>query len=184
MKISHPDKIENVYSNGDREYLYSSGTKKRISADNLTTTINFYNGDWKQILSDGRIIYHHAETGTAQTIYQDGLQIIELANKQIETYHVNGVKTVVFGDSQFTLYPDGSEQSIMFDGTIVRIDPNGIETVCFSNGEIEVRTNEFKKREYLDGTIKILYADGRQETRYANSRMRVKGKDGDVILIV
>ncbi|XP_023217108.1 centromere protein J-like [Centruroides sculpturatus] len=182
MKISHPDKIENVYSNGDREYLYPSGTKKRISADNLTTTINFYNGDWKQILSDGRIIYYYAETGTAQTIYQDGLQIIEFANGQVETHHVNGVKTVAFGDSQFTLYPDGSEESIMSDGTVVRIDPNGIETVRFSNGEIEVRTNEFKKREYLDGTIKILYADGRQETRYANGRMRVKGKDGDVIL--
>ncbi|XP_067128523.1 centromere protein J [Centruroides vittatus] len=182
VKISHPDKIENVYSNGDREYLYPSGTKKRISADNLTTTINFYNGDRKQILPDGKIIYYYAETGTAQTIYRDGLQIIEFANGQIETHHVNGVKTVAFGDSQFTLYPDGSEESITSDGTVVGIDPNGTETVCFPNGEIEVRTNEFTKREYPDGTVKILYADGRQETRYANGRMRVKGKDGDVIL--
>lgn len=183
-EVQHLDKIEKQYDNGDKEYIFPSGTKKRISADGLTTTINFYNGDLKQILPDQRIIYYYADTATTQTIYPDGLQIIEFANGQIETHHPNGVKNVTLGDSQYTLYPDGSEENVTADGTIIRINPNGVETVHYTNGEIEIRSSEFKKREYPDGTVKIIYADGRQETRYANGRMRIKGKDGDVLLDV
>ena len=40
----------------------------------------------------------------------------------------------------------------------------------------------FQRREYPDGTLKILYPDGIQETRYSNGRVRVKDKEGKLIM--
>ena len=39
-----------------------------------------------------------------------------------------------------------------------------------------------QRREYPDGTVKTLHNDGRQETRYATGRIRLKDKDGNVLL--
>lgn len=40
----------------------------------------------------------------------------------------------------------------------------------------------FQRREYPDGTVKIVYPDGLQETRYANGRVRLKNKDGELLM--
>lgn len=40
----------------------------------------------------------------------------------------------------------------------------------------------FQRREYPDGTVKTLHNDGRQETRYSNGRVRLKDKDGNVLM--
>lgn len=45
-----------------------------------------------------------------------------------------------------------------------------------------MHTADFKRREYPDGTIKTVYADGHQETQYASGRLRVKNKNGDVVM--
>lgn len=39
-----------------------------------------------------------------------------------------------------------------------------------------------QRREYPDGTVKLVFADGIQETRYANGRIRLKDKDGNLIM--
>lgn len=54
--------------------------------------------------------------------------------------------------------------------------------IHFNTGEKEVHTADYKRREYPDGTVKTVYTDGRQETRYPTGRLRIKDKDGNVVL--
>lgn len=46
--------IERIYSSGEREIIYNSGTRKIISADGYKRKFFFYNGDTKEIFSDGQ----------------------------------------------------------------------------------------------------------------------------------
>lgn len=61
-------------------------------------------------------------------------------------------------------------------------DSDGTKLIAFDNGQREVHTSQFKRREYPDGTIKTVYTNGQQETKYASGRVRVKDKDGNVIM--
>lgn len=59
---------------------------------------------------------------------------------------------------------------------------DGTKEIHFNTGQKEIHTGEYKKREYPDGTVKTVYADGRQETRYPTGRLRIKDKDGNVVM--
>ncbi|KAF7251077.1 Centromere protein J [Varanus komodoensis] len=131
---------------------------------------------------DGKI-YYYADANTTHTTYPTGLEVLHFSNGQIEKHFPDGRKEIVFPDQTIkNVFTDGREVNIFPDGTIVHIQTDGSKIIEFCNGQQEVHTAHFKRREYPDGTIKTVYADGRQETQYASGRIRVKNKDGDIIM--
>ncbi|TSM60527.1 Centromere protein J [Bagarius yarrelli] len=175
--------IEKVSSDGERITIFPNGTRKQVSADGLSVTITFFNGDIKQMLPDQRVIYYYAEAQTTHTTYPDGLEVLQFPNNQIEKLFTDGHKEIVFPDQTVkNLYPDGREESVLLDGTIIQQHPDGTKQIQFSTGQRELHTAEFKRREYPDGTVKTVYSDGRQETRYPNGRVRLKNPEGCVIM--
>jgi len=183
-QVQHPDgKVERICPDGSREILFTNGTRKQISADGQTIIVSFFNGDIKQMLPDGRVVYCYADAQTTHTTYADGLQIFQFANGQVEKHYIDGTKEIQFPDQTIKyLFSNGSAESVFLDGTIVHVDSTGDKQITFPNGQKEVHTALFKKREYPDGTTKTVFTDGRQETRYSNGRVRVKDASGVVVL--
>uniref|UniRef100_A0A670HYC9 Centrosomal P4.1-associated protein n=1 Tax=Podarcis muralis TaxID=64176 RepID=A0A670HYC9_PODMU len=183
-EASHPDgKVEKILKNGSHLIIFPNGTRKEVSCDGKTTTVTFFNGDVKQVLDDRRVIYYYADAKTTHTTYPTGLEVLHFSNGQIEKHFPDGRKEIVFPDQTIkNVYTDGREMTIFPDGTIVRTQQDGSKVIEFSNGQQEVHTAHFKRREYPDGTVKTMYADGRQETQYASGRVRVKDKDGEIIV--
>jgi len=183
-QVQHPDgKVERVCPDGSREILFTNGTRKQISADGQTIIVSFFNGDIKQMLPDGRVVYYYADAQTTHTTYADGLQIFQFANGQVEKHYVDGTKEIQFPDQTIKyLFANGSAESVFLDGTVVHVEGNGNKQITFPNGQKEVHSASFKKREYPDGTTKTVFTDGRQETRYSNGRVRVKDASGILIL--
>uniref|UniRef100_H0XC11 Centrosomal P4.1-associated protein n=1 Tax=Otolemur garnettii TaxID=30611 RepID=H0XC11_OTOGA len=183
-EISHPDgKVEKVYKNGCRVILFPNGTRKEVSADGKTVTVTFFNGDVKQVMPDERVIYYYAAAQTTHTTYPEGLEVLHFSSGQIEKHFPDGRKEITFPDLTVkNLFADGQEESIFPDGTIVRVQRDGNKIIEFNNGQRELHTSQFKRREYPDGTVKTVYANGHQETKYISGRIRVKDKDGNVLM--
>ncbi|KAK2509942.1 hypothetical protein MC885_018595 [Smutsia gigantea] len=122
-EISHPDgKIEKVYKNGCRLVLFPNGTQKEVSGDGKTITVNFFNGDVKQVLPDERVIYYYAAAQITHTTYPEGLEVLHFSSGQIEKHFPDGRKEITFPDQTIkNLFADGHEESIFPDGTIVRV---------------------------------------------------------------
>lgn len=59
---------------------------------------------------------------------------------------------------------------------------SGERILLLPNGQKEIHSNSHKRREYPDGTVKIVFPDGSQETRYSNGRVRLKNKEGKLIM--
>uniref|UniRef100_H2NJF1 Centromere protein J n=1 Tax=Pongo abelii TaxID=9601 RepID=H2NJF1_PONAB len=157
-EISHPDgKVEKVYKNGCRVILFPNGTRKEI--------------------------YYYAVAQTTHTTYPEGLEVLHFSSGQIEKHYPDGRKEITFPDQTVkNLFPDGQEESIFPDGTIVRVQRDGNKLIEFNNGQRELHTAQFKRREYPDGTVKTVYANGHQETKYRSGRIRVKDKEGNVLM--
>ncbi|XP_059540148.1 centromere protein J isoform X3 [Myotis daubentonii] len=183
-EISHPDgKIEKVYKDGCCVILFPNGTRKEVSADGKTVTVTFFNGDVKQVMPDERVIYYYAAAQTTHTTYPEGLEVLHFSSGQIEKHFPDGRKEITFPDQTIkNLFADGQEESIFPDGTIVRVQRDGRKIIEFNNGQRELHTAQFKRREYPDGTVKTVYANGHQETKYTSGRVRVKDKDGNVLI--
>nr|KAF6373215.1 centromere protein J [Pipistrellus kuhlii] len=183
-EISHPDgKIEKVYKDGCRAILFPNGTRKEVSPDGKTVTVTFFNGDVKQVMPDERVIYYYAAAQTTHTTYPEGLEVLHFSSGQIEKHFPDGRKEITFPDQTIkNLFADGQEESIFPDGTIVRVQRDGRKIIEFNNGQRELHTAQFKRREYPDGTVKTVYANGHQETKYPHGRVRVKDKDGNVLM--
>ncbi|XP_053776663.1 centromere protein J [Desmodus rotundus] len=183
-EISHPDgKIEKVYEDGRRVVLFPNGTQKEVSADGKNITVTFFNGDVKQVMPDERVIYYYAAAQTTHTTYPEGLEVLHFSSGQIEKHFPDGRKEITFPDQTIkNLFADGQEESIFPDGTIVRVQRDGSKIIEFNNGQRELHTAHFKRREYPDGTVKTVYANGHQETKYTSGRVRVKDKDGNVLM--
>nr|XP_060626959.1 centromere protein J isoform X1 [Anolis sagrei ordinatus]XP_060626960.1 centromere protein J isoform X1 [Anolis sagrei ordinatus] len=183
-EATHPDgKVEKLLKNGSHLIIFPNGTRKEVSYDGKITTVSFFNGDIKQILEDQRVVYYYANAKTTHTTYPTGLEVLHFSNGQIEKHFPDGRKEIVFPDQTVkNVFTDGREVNIFPDGTILHIQQDGSRIVEFNNGEQEMHTAHFKRREYPDGTIKTVYVDGRQETQYASGRVRVKDKDGNVIM--
>ncbi|XP_033002165.1 centromere protein J isoform X2 [Lacerta agilis] len=175
--------VEKILKNGSHLIIFPNGTRKEVSCDGKTTTVTFFNGDVKQVLEDRRVIYYYADAKTTHTTHPTGLEVLHFSNGQIEKHFPDGRKEIIFPDQTIkNVYTDGREMTIFPDGTIVRTQQDGSKVIEFSNGQQEVHTAHFKRREYPDGTVKTMYADGRQETQYASGRVRVKDKDGEIIM--
>ncbi|XP_030056141.1 centromere protein J-like [Microcaecilia unicolor] len=128
-------------------------------------------------------IYYYADAHTTHTTYPDGLEVLHFSNGQIEKHYPDGKKEITFPDQTVkNLFLDGSEENIFPDGTIVRVQLDGSKIIEFDNGQRELHTSQFKRREYPDGTVKTVYNDGHQETKYASGRVRIKDKDGSVVM--
>ncbi|KAG8542003.1 hypothetical protein GDO81_027705 [Engystomops pustulosus] len=183
-EIAYPDgKVERILRNGCHVILFPNGTRKEVSPDGRSTTVTFFNGDVKQVMADQRVIYYYADAQTTHTTYPDGLEILQFSNGQIEKHFPDGKKEITFPDQTIkNLYRDGREESIFPDGTIITTHPDGTKVIQFDNGQRELHTPQFKRREYPDGTVKTVYTNGQQETKYASGRVRVKDKDGNVIM--
>ncbi|XP_067418927.1 centromere protein J isoform X2 [Emydura macquarii macquarii] len=183
-EINYPDgKVEKVLKNGCHFIFFPNGTRKEVSSDGKTITVTFFNGDVKQVMPDQRVIYYYADAQTTHTTYPDGLEVLHFSNGQIEKHYPDGRKEITFPDQTIkNLFMDGREESIFPDGTIVRVQRDGSKTIEFNNGQRELHTSQFKRREYPDGTVKTVYANGHQETKYVCGRVRVKDKDGNVIM--
>uniref|UniRef100_A0A8C3RQN3 Centrosomal P4.1-associated protein n=1 Tax=Chelydra serpentina TaxID=8475 RepID=A0A8C3RQN3_CHESE len=183
-EINYPDgKVEKVLKNGCHLIFFPNGTQKEMSSDGKTITVTFFNGDVKQVMPDQRVIYYYADAQTTHTTYPDGLEVLHFSNGQIEKHYPDGRKEITFPDQTIkNLFMDGREESIFPDGTIVRVQRDGSKTIEFNNGQRELHTPQFKRREYPDGTVKTVYANGHQETKYVCGRVRVKDKDGNVIM--
>ncbi|XP_056417663.1 centromere protein J [Hyla sarda] len=183
-EITYPDgKVERILRNGCHVILFPNGTRKEVSHDGKSTTVTFFNGDVKQVMADQRVIYYYADAQTTHTTYPDGLEILQFSNGQIEKHFPDGKKEITFPDQTIkNLYRDGREESIFPDGTIITTNPDGTKVIEFDNGQRELHTPQYKRREYPDGTVKTVYTNGQQETKYASGRVRVKDKDGNVIM--
>ncbi|XP_049723514.1 centromere protein J isoform X3 [Elephas maximus indicus] len=183
-EISHPDgKVEKVFKNGCHVILFPNGTRKEVSADGKTLTVTFFNGDVKQVMPDERVIYYYAAAQTTHTTYPEGLEVLHFSSGQIEKHFPDGRKEITFPDQTIkNLFADGQEESIFPDGTVVRVQRDGNKIIEFSNGQRELHTAQFKRREYPDGTVKTVYANGHQETKYTSGRVRVKDKNGNVLM--
>ena len=180
---SSDGKVEVVQDDGSRLITFPNGTQKHISADGSSISVQFFNGDQKHIKSDGSVVYFYAETKTTHTTYPDKLQVLQFSSGQTEKHRPDGTKEITFPDKTVKLIsPNGEEESTFPDGTVQRVCSNGDRIIHFTNGRREFHTSQHKRREYPDGTVKILYPDGSQETRYASGRVRVKDKDGTVVV--
>ncbi|XP_066031922.1 centromere protein J isoform X3 [Chamaea fasciata] len=183
-ETAYPDgKVEKVLKNGCHLIFFPNGTCKKVGSDGKTVTITFFNGDVKQIMPDQTVIYYYADAKTTHTTYSDGLEVLQFSNGQIEKHYPDGKKEITFPDQTIkNLFTDGQEESIFPDGTIVRVQRDGSKTIEFNNGQRELHTSQFKRREYPDGTVKTVYMNGQQETKYVSGRIRIKDKDGNIIM--
>ncbi|XP_041951268.1 centromere protein J isoform X2 [Alosa sapidissima] len=166
-EILYPDgKVEQILSSGCRIVIYRNGTKKEVSADEKSVTITFFNGDVKQILADGKVVYYYHDSQASHTTFPSGLEVLHFANNQTEEHHPDGSRNIIFPDGTIKhIFPDGREESTFPDGTVVKLTENGEKSVDFTNGQREIQTSLYKRREYPDGTVKTVYWNGRQKTR-------------------
>ncbi|XP_055086712.1 centromere protein J [Periophthalmus magnuspinnatus] len=183
-EVPGPDgKVEQVLSSGARLIVFPNGTKKEVSSDGQTVKVTFFNRDTKELTADQRVIYYYAEAKTTHITYPDGMEVLHFPNNQTEKHFPDGRKEITFPDQTVkNLYPNGQEESVLTDGTVIQVHPDGTKEIHFNTGQREVHTAEYKRREYPDGTVKTVYSDGRQETLYPTGRLRVKDKEGNVIL--
>ncbi|KAJ9600028.1 hypothetical protein L9F63_009692, partial [Diploptera punctata] len=175
---------EKVYSDGRKEIWYPNGNLKKISPDGSVTKVIYYNGDVKETLMDGTVKYFYAETKIWHTTYINGSEFLEFPDGQMEKRQSDGTKEVTYPNATVrTCFPDGREEWVFQDGLRVKVNTKlGEKVLLLPNGQREVHTREHMRREYPDGTVKFLYPDGMQETRYSNGRIRVKDKEGKLVM--
>ncbi|CAB1340303.1 unnamed protein product [Coregonus sp. 'balchen'] len=150
-------------------------THKGINND-VCEEIHYPDGKIEQLLSNGWRVFTF-RNGTRKEITAD--------QKSVTVTFFNGDVKHILADGKVTikyLYPGGREESIFPDGTVVKLSESGEKTVEFNNGQREIHTSQYKRREYPDGTVKTVYSNGRQETKFPSGRVRIKDKDGIIII--
>lgn len=146
---------------GTKLVLYPNGNRKEIWPDGRGTQVIYYNGDIKQKLADGSVIYTYADSGTKHTTKPDGTDILEFSrylplfftiikrpmnsylirSGQIETTYPDGRSQVQYpGGAMKMKYPDGREDSQMPDGTKLWTDGKGHGVMTFPSGIREIYT--------------------------------------------
>ncbi|XP_051882499.1 centromere protein J-like [Pristis pectinata] len=183
-EIKYSDgKVEQVLRSGRHIIIFCNGTRKEVSADGKTIKVTFFNGDIKQMMSDQTVIYYYADAQTTHTTYPDGLEVLQFPNNQLEKHYPDGRKEITFPDQTIKyLFADGHEESVFPDGTIIRVQLDGTKIIEFNNGQREIHTPSYKRREYPDGTVKTVHLNGQQETKYSSGRVRIKDKEGNIIM--
>ncbi|EDW85201.1 uncharacterized protein Dwil_GK14523 [Drosophila willistoni] len=180
-------KREIVNADGSRDIWYPNGNLKKISADGMTIRMLYFNKDIKETdIREGTIKYYYNETNTWHTTYLDGLEILEFPNGQTEHRHKNGTIEIHFPNNSIKVVDPNDTEKLeewrYADGTHLVQLRSGDKILNLPNGQKEIHTKLNKRREYPDGTVKLVYPDGSQETRYSNGRVRLKDKDGKLIM--
>ena len=81
----------------------------------------FPNGDRKECLADGTVVYHYESTKATQTTFPNGLELFKFNSGQVEKHYPDGVKEITFPNgTQKTIFGDGSEEMRYADGSVVR----------------------------------------------------------------
>ncbi|XP_008279826.1 centromere protein J [Stegastes partitus] len=96
--------------------------------------------------------------------------------QEVITHPDGKIEKVLVSGDRLIVFPNGTRKEVSADGL------DGTKEIHFNTGQKEIHTADYKRREYPDGTVKTVYSDGRQETRYPTGRLRIKDKDGNVIL--
>mmetsp|Transcript_11754 Transcript_11754/g.16122 ORF Transcript_11754/g.16122 Transcript_11754/m.16122 type:complete len:1046 (+) Transcript_11754:30-3167(+) len=134
-------RVEETLSSGGKLIRYSNGTTKEVSADGLHSIVRFTNGDFKQTDSSNGslvVVYYYKLADTTHTTFQDGTELYEFPNKQVEKHHPSGVKEIFFPDStRKVIKPDGIEESYFADGVVLREFPDGRKEVMDKNGVLK-----------------------------------------------
>lgn len=52
--------------------------------------MHFFNGDVKETLANGTVVYFYAEAGTRHTTQPDHTEVFEFATGQVETHYAAG----------------------------------------------------------------------------------------------
>lgn len=172
---------------GSKDIWYPNGNLKKISADGMTIRMLYFNKDIKETnINEGTVKYYYAETNTWHTTYLDGLEILEFPNGQTEHRYKDGKIEVHFPNNSIKVTNPSDEHKLeewrFADGTNLIQMKNGDRILLLPNGQKEIHTSLSKRREYPDGTVKLVYPDGSQETRYSNGRVRLKDKDGNLVM--
>ncbi|XP_030080714.1 centromere protein J isoform X1 [Drosophila hydei] len=180
-------KREIVNADGSKDIWYPNGNLKKISADGMSVRMLYFNKDIKETdIRAGTVKYYYAETNTWHTSYLDGLEILEFPNGQTEHRHKNGIIEIHFPNNTIKIVDPSDTEKLeewrYADGTHLVQLRNGDKILNLPNGQKEIHTKLNKRREYPDGTVKLVYPDGSQETRYSNGRVRLKDKDGKLIM--
>ncbi|KAH8292046.1 hypothetical protein KR054_004123 [Drosophila jambulina] len=180
-------KREIVNDDGSRDIWYPNGNLKKISACGMHIRMLYFNKDIKETdIREGTVKYYYAETNTWHTSYLDGLEILEFPNGQTEHRRKDGTIEVHFPNNSIKIvdprHAEKLEEWRYADGTHLVQMRNGDKILNLPNGQKEIHTKLNKRREYPDGTVKLVYPDGSQETRYSNGRVRLKDKDGKLIM--
>ncbi|KAH8406931.1 hypothetical protein KR222_000366 [Zaprionus bogoriensis] len=180
-------KREIVNADGSKDIWYPNGNLKKISADGMSVRMLYFNKDIKETdIRAGTVKYYYAETNTWHTTYLDGLEILEFPNGQTEHRHKNGIIEIHFPNNTIKIVDPNDVEKLeewrYADGTHLVQLRSGDKILNLPNGQKEIHTKLNKRREYPDGTVKLVYPDGSQETRYSNGRVRLKDKDGNLIM--
>ncbi|UJR08917.1 hypothetical protein I4U23_013170 [Adineta vaga] len=174
-EIRHNDgRIERIKSDQSKQIIFPNGSKQDISADGKQIRVQFYNGDYKEKLPDGRCVYKYASTNTTETEYPDGTRICEFANGQIEKHLPDG--------KQEHILPDKTKNIYLPDGTIISIKTNGEKFIQHPNQTKEVHTDTYKRKLFPNGSILTVFNTGEQEIRYANGKIKIKDAQGNIIV--
>ncbi|EDW96402.2 uncharacterized protein Dyak_GE24909 [Drosophila yakuba] len=180
-------KREIMNADGSKDIWYPNGNLKKISADGMNVCMLYFNKDIKETdIREGTVKYYYAGTNTWHTSYLDGLEILEFPNGQTEHRRRDGTVEVHFPNNSIKIVDPSDTEKLeewrYADGTHLVQLRNGDKILNLPNGQKEIHTKLNKRREYPDGTVKLVYPDGSQETRYSNGRVRLKDKDGKLIM--
>ncbi|KAH8310923.1 hypothetical protein KR044_003463 [Drosophila immigrans] len=180
-------KREIVNADGSKDIWYPNGNLKKISADGMNVRMLYFNKDIKETdIRAGTVKYYYAESNTWHTSYLDGLEILEFPNGQTEHRRKDGTVEIHFPNNTIKIMDPSDAEKLeewrYADGTHLVQLRNGDKILNLPNGQKEIHTKLNKRREYPDGTVKLVYPDGSQETRYSNGRVRLKDKDGKLIM--
>jgi len=174
-EIRHQDgRTERMKADGSRTIHFPNGSKQEISGDGQNIRVFFYNGDFKEKMSDGRCVYKYASTNTIETEYPDGTRICEFPNGQIEKHFADG--------RQEHKLPDGTKNIYLPDGTIITLKTNGEKFIQHTNQTKEIHTDTFKRKLFPNGSILTVFNTGEQEIRYANGKIKLKDAQGNVVM--
>jgi centromere protein J len=106
---------ERFFEDGRREVLFLSGLRK-VQWPDGRVCVFFQNGDVKESIADGTVIYRYHSTGAVQTTHADGTDIFRFAGGQVECHR-----------------PDGSKEIEFANGARKRISADGFEEVSPAN---------------------------------------------------
>eukprot|EP00392_Amoebophrya_sp_AT5.2_P015292 g15493.t1 len=146
-KHSADGRIERIYRDGRREILaatrdvrsakrntscirynlyyvarFTNGLKKILWPDSRCTVL-FTNGDTKQCLADGTVVYNYNETSATQTTFPTGMEIFQFASGQVERHFSNGEKEIKFANGTLKkITADGKEEIKFPDGVVKHVD--------------------------------------------------------------